>query len=141
MSEAYRPPISTSPTAPTSQDQTQFDTDAWMYDANKSQPIQPDPTQVKPPFWKTRQGKLTLIPLGLVIILILIAAVVMMTRNDQTTEITAPTDQTTFANLDLGPLGDKVKALSAELKAADPTKELDPFPPVRLDLRLDEVTQ
>ena len=120
-------------------DQSQFDSEAWLYDANKPQPVMPDPNRVQLPFWKTKQGKLMLAPLALVVVVIIIAGIVMIVRGRQAAKVAGPSDPTSFATVDLGPLGDKVKTLSTELKAADPTKELDPFPPVRLDLRLDEV--
>jgi hypothetical protein len=122
---------------PTDTDQTQFATDSWLYEANRPDPAAQS-TEPKLPFWKTKQGKPAMIILGatLVFLLILIAAYYLKPRPEAIVE--EEIDEATVAALDLGPLGEKVKLLRQQLKAADPTKEQDPFPPVNLELRLDE---
>jgi hypothetical protein len=122
-------------------EQTQFGTEAWLYDANKSVPVEKDPSKIKPSFWKTTHGKLVILGGAVVIALILMLVTAVVMRNRQVEAPPAIIDQTPAINMNLGPLGDKVKALNLELKAADPTKELDPFPPVNLDARLDPATR
>lgn len=122
-------------------EQTQFGTEAWLYDANKSVPVEKDLTKVTPSFWKTTRGKIVILAGAIFIALILMLATAVAMRNRQVELPPVVIDQTPAINMNLGPLGDKVKALNLELKAADPTKELDPFPPVNLDARLDEATR
>ncbi len=122
-------------------EQTQFGTEAWLYEANKSVPVEKDPAKITPSFWKTTHGKLVILAGAFVIALIIMVVIAIATRGRQIDQAPPLIDQTPAINMNLGPLGDKVKALNLELKAADPTKELDPFPPVNLDARLDEETR
>lgn len=120
-------------------DQTQFGSEGWLYDGNKSMPAAVEDSLVpkNPVWWQTKKGKTILVAMALVSMLSLILVGAIL-KSRQPKEITDETlDETVIETMNLGPLGDKVKALRAQLRLADPTKELDPFPPVKSDLRLD----
>lgn len=118
-------------------DQTQFGSEGVFFDANKPAPV--DPNAPKTPFWPSAQGRIVLAVLTiLAVILVLVSFAWFLQPSAATIETTELTEAET-ETLDLGPLGEKVRALRTQLRAADPSKELDPQPPINIELRLDEV--
>ena len=123
-------------------DQTQFENESWLYEANK--PPVPEPgadstTTVlgKPKFFQTLWGKLILTAgIGMVFFILILISIGLADQNRTLSPLTEP-DADAVESLDLGPLGERVKTLRTQLKAADPTRELDPPPPINLELRLD----
>lgn len=120
-------------------DQTQFGSEGWLYDGNKSMSAAVEDSLVpqNQVWWQTKKGKTILVAMALVsmLSLILVGAILKSRQPKEATD--EALDETIIETMNLGPLGDKVKALRAQLRLADPTKELDPFPPVKSDLRLD----
>lgn len=118
-------------------DQTQFGSEGVFFEANK--PIPLDPNAPKPKFWQSAQGRMVLAVLTiLAVILVLISFAWLLQPPAATTTETEEEVAVTEA-MDLGPLGEKAKALRTQLRAADPSKELDPQPPINIELRLDEI--
>lgn len=118
-------------------DQTQFGSEGVFFEANKPSPLDPNAPKVK--FWQSPQGRMVLAVLTiLAVIMVLISfAWLLQPKAAITTETTE--EETVTETMDLGPLGDKAKALRTQLRAADPSKELDPQPPINIELRLDEI--
>ena len=118
-------------------DQTQFGSEGVFFEANKPAPL--DPNLPKPKFWQSAQGRIVLAVLTiLAVILVLISFAALLQPQAATTTETEEDVAVTEA-MDLGPLGEKAKALRTQLRAADPSKELDPQPPINIELRLDEI--
>lgn len=119
-------------------DQTQFGSEGWLYNPNKPSSVPIDLTLPKKiVWWQTKNGKIILIIGALVLMSSLMAIANSIRRTNQIAAQPENSDLLVPSVLDLGPLGLKTQDLRDQLKLADPTKELDPFPPVRLDLRLD----
>lgn len=122
-------------------DQTQFGNEGWLFDGNKQMPAIVDPNLPKKiVWWQTTQGKLVLIVVGVIMMFGLLGIGVYLKSKMNLTPTIKPADETEIDTMNLGPLGEKAKALRDQLKLADPTKEIDPFPPIRIDLRLDVAT-
>ncbi len=117
-------------------DQTRF-SDEGMY--FESSPPSPD-LGPRPPFLETKQGKFAIIAAAILgFILIIVGLAALVSNQEQIQEKMAE-----FAPKETRELSEtekKVDLLKIQLKAADPTKELDPFPPVNLTFRLDEDTR
>ena len=120
-------------------DQTQFGSEGWLFEANKKLP-QVDASQIsnKPIWWQTKNGRIILIGVAISMMLGLLLIGASLNKSSPQVAVDEKINETTGELIDLGPLGLKTRNLKEQLKLADPTKELDPYPPVRVDLRLDK---
>ncbi len=114
-------------------DQTRF-SDEGMY--FESTPPSPD-LGPRPPFLETKQGKFAIIAAGILGFLLIVIGMAALVNNQEEIQekmaeyVPQPARELTETEK-------KVELLKQLLKTADPTKELDPFPPVDLTFRLDE---
>lgn len=114
-------------------DQTRFSDEGMFFE---SPPPSPD-MGPKPPFLETKQGKLALVGVAVLgFILIVVGLAALATNQEEIKEKIA--EYTPQPARELTETEKKVELLKQLLKTADPTKELDPFPPVDLTFRLDE---
>jgi len=120
-------------------DQTQFGSEGWLFAANKKSPKTIDPLIAnKPIWWQTKNGRIILIGVAAFMMLSLVLIGASLNRTNQKIISDEKVELESGDEIDLGLLGLKARNLKEQLKLADPTKELDPYPPVKVDLRLDK---
>lgn len=122
-------------------DQTQFGSEGLYFDANKPTPVINDPSKPQPKFWQTSQGRMVLVVMAVFAVILMVISLAWLLQPKAATTVDQTFDDAEVEVLDLGPLGEKAKALRSQLKAADPAKELDPQPPINIELRLDPLKE
>jgi hypothetical protein len=121
-------------------DQTSFGLESPLFDQPKRRGF----VEEMSPEEKARQKKKKII-IGLiaggvaVFVLLVVIAAMFKPRGLQTTTPEASAEPQT--NQELSPLEQKVETLRQELRAADPTREDIPFPPVDLEIELDPIKE
>lgn len=120
-------------------DQTQFGSEGVFFDANKPAPL--DPNAPKPKFWQSAQGRMVLAVMAIVAVILVLVSFAWFLQPEAASTTEPTEEETVTETMDLGPLGEKAKALRTQLRAADPSKELDPQPPINIELRLDPVKE
>jgi hypothetical protein len=124
-------------------DQTQFITEEPLYE----RPVQVVPTPVVAEIPgatetvpKKSSKKRTLIIVGLILFLLLIGVILIAALRRGS--VPTPTDEVTEAEQEeqemLDPFRQQIKDLQSQLKAVDPTQNSLPFPPVEMDIRLEQ---
>ncbi len=99
---------------------------------------QPVVTEVAPTSPKNRK-KLFLIG-GVAVVIVLVLLTSLMALSDRSGPLLTETESTPPpSSQTLSPLDTKIKDLKTELKAADPSEQELPFPPVQMTIFLDEL--
>lgn len=95
-----------------------------------TQPQEPDTR----PFFRKKKFVVLAIGIPLAIILLLLVLVMLQGRaGNQEGEVAPSPSATPSSQIDRGPLQQRIDRVQEELKAADPTKQVYPFPPVDTD--------
>lgn len=129
----------TEPTSYPPVDQTQFMTEEPLYEKRMPRPADPAPNQLDlaAPRPKNPLKIAVMGAVGVVGLLILLAAVV--TVMPQAKKDVPVTEQPNSAQEVMsGPFQQKINDLRAELKASDPSAESLPFPPVDMNITIQE---
>ena len=114
--------------------QTRFSDEGMYFESNLPDV---DPNAPKQPYFETKQGKLVLIVLAVFGFLLVVIGLAILAKSNQSQIQDVIQGTNPKVQREMTETEKKVQLLREQLTTADPTKELDPFPPINLKLRLD----